>query len=262
LTVAEGVDPEIELAPPDELLARSEGRPHEAARVVDARAAGGQARARGAQQRLAELRRRRQRRRLQRRLRRLVGDAEITAVGALVTAARRIRRLVADVGGRQRAGIHRGDVAARAREDHGMLGRDGVPVQSVGMPPLGQARLVVAPTADPRARRLPGGALAHGLLERRDRPHAQRLAVDGALREAEAGQMRVGVDEARQERAAAQLDHARARAGERAYVRVAAHGKDAAVRHRHRRHHVVRRVDGVGPTADEDQLRPIAHIGR
>ena len=64
-----------------------------------------------------------------------------------------------DAGPRQRPAVHRRDVAARAREDHRMLGRHGVPVEPVRMALLGQARLVVAAPADPRARRLVGRPL-------------------------------------------------------------------------------------------------------
>src|SRR5262245_18133006 len=135
-----------------------------------------------------------------------------------------------------------------------MVRRDRVPVDPVGMPPLGQPRLIVAAAADPRPRGLPLRALAHGPLERGDRLHARRLAVDGGLGQVQARKMGVRVDEPGQQRAAPQLDHARRRALEGEDVGVAAGGEDASATDRESGDDVVGGVDGVDLAAREDQL--------
>jgi hypothetical protein len=71
------------------------------------------------------------------------------------------------------------------------------------MAPLYQPRLIVAAPANPAAGGLGRGSLVHRLLERLDGLHAGGLAVDGGHGEAQAREMAVRVDEARQQGAAA-----------------------------------------------------------
>ena len=116
------VDPDAQPSGRRQLLARPERGADEPAGVVHAGAAGGDVRVVCAKQRIPELVARGQRGHLQRRLRGLVGDAEVAPALAIVAAAGRIRRGVGDAGQRQRAAVDRGDVAARAREDHRCAG--------------------------------------------------------------------------------------------------------------------------------------------
>jgi hypothetical protein len=135
----EGVDPKLDQARRDHVLAGRKGRAHESARVVHAGGAGGQVRARGAGERLTELVGRRRRRDLQRSLRRLVRHAEVLPAVPVVPSTGRVGRGVVDAAARQRQGVHGRDVPARPREDHWVIGRHRVPVETVRVALLGQA---------------------------------------------------------------------------------------------------------------------------
>src|SRR6185503_8800507 len=89
--------------------------------------------------------------------------------------------------------------------------------------------------------------------------HAVGLAVDRCRRHAEAGQVTMAVDEARQERAPTQVHDARAGPGQRPDLGVAAGGQDAAAAHGEGGHDVVGGVDGVDAASGEDQVGAISH---
>jgi hypothetical protein len=255
----EGVQTHVQLARRYQLLAGAEGGAGEAAGVVHAGGAGRQVGAVGAQERLAVLRGGEGRGLLERRLRRLVGHAQVAAVGALVAPAGWVGGGIVHTGQRHGQAVDGADVAAGTGEDHRVVRRHRVPVVAGGVAALRQAGLVVAATADPRAGWELGRAPAHRLLQGADGLHARRLAIDGGHGGAQTGEVGMGVDQAGQEGAAAQVDDARARPGERPHGGVAAHRQDAPAAHGHRLGDVVGGVDRVYPAAGEDQIRVVRH---
>jgi hypothetical protein len=135
----ERVDADAQAAGVGQRLGRTERRPHEPAGVVNAGATRRDVRRVGPQERVAEIVGARHRGHLQRHLRGLVGDAEVASAVAIVASASRIGRGVVDAGGRQGASVDGADVSTRAREDHRVIGRDRVPVETVRVTLLLQA---------------------------------------------------------------------------------------------------------------------------
>ena len=126
-------------------------------------------------------------------------------------------------------------------DDNRHVGRDGVEIVAGGVAQLGELGVVVAEAEDQVARRhrlgVGGGPVAQGLLQRRD---VRDLAV---WRGEQVGRQRlqaahedvaVGVEEARQERTAREIDHLGVRTAVGHHRFRVTDGEDAAVLPGHR----------------------------
>ena len=112
--------------------------------------------------------------------------------------------------------------------------------------------LVPAAPEDPLARRATGrGGRHRGDRVGLARDAAQRHALE---RGAEPGEVAVGVDQPRRDRAAREVDDARRGAGERAHLGVVTDRDDAAVADRHGARARPRRVHRDHVAADEDEV--------
>jgi hypothetical protein len=250
-----GVDPELQPPGFHESLAGAEGRADQTTGVMHTGTAGGQIGVTGAHEHGTELRCARQGGHLQRRLRGLIGDAKVSATIPVVAPPRRIGCLIRNARHGEGPAIHRGDVAARACEDDGMVWCDRIPIVTIRMPSFAQARLVVATPTNPRPWRLDRHALVYRFLQGIDRLHPRRFAVDRHHAYAEAGQMTVCIDEAGQQRAAAQGDLSCAGTCQGTNVGGAADGEDTPATDGGRFDDVIPRIDGMDLAAGEDELR-------
>jgi hypothetical protein len=197
-----GVDPELQAPGFHEILAGTEGRADQTTGVIHTGTAGGQIGVTAAHERGSEFRCARQGGHLQRRLRGLIGDAKVSATVPVVAPPRRIGCLIRNARHGEGLAIHRGDVAAGACEDDGMVWCHRIPIVTIRMLSFAQARLVVATPMNPRPWWLGRRALVYRFLQGVDRLHPWRFAVDRHHANAEAGQMAVCIDEAGQQRAA------------------------------------------------------------
>jgi hypothetical protein len=84
--------------------------------------------------------------------------------------------------------------------------------------------------------------------------HPRGFAVDRHHAHAEAGQVAVSVDEAREHRSSTQLDFSCTRISESSNVWGAAHGKDTSAAG-NRLNDVIAHIDSVDVAAGEDDLR-------
>lgn len=117
--------------------------------------------------------------------------------------------------------------------------------------------LVVATPANPRPRWLGRRTLVDRLLQGRDRVHPWGLSVDRYHTHAQAGEVAVRVDEARQRRAPTQRHLARTRAGEGANIGGAADGEDTPATDDDRFDDVVPCIDIMDLAAGEAELRRV-----
>ena len=164
-------------------------------------------------------------------------------------AARRIGCRGVDAGGRKRRRVGRAQVSRDVRQHDPVLRRGAVQILAVRMAALREQRVVVADAVHEAARRDvalgdPGRDLADDIVDGIDVADRRRMQRERIQRPSHRQEVAVRVDEAGQQRALAQLDHARGVAAQRHDLvrrtgrgnRLAAdrHGFDARPRRVHR----------------------------
>jgi hypothetical protein len=117
----QGIDPELQTSGFDQILAGAEGGADETAGVMHTGAAGDEISRTGSHKGIAELLGARQCCHLQWGLGGLIGDAEVAASVAVVAPSRWVRCVIGDARHREGPAIHRGNMAAGAREDDRMV---------------------------------------------------------------------------------------------------------------------------------------------
>ena len=181
----------------------------------------------------------------------------VTGLVPLDPAARRIRGRGIDPGGRERGGARGDDVLADPAQDDRPSVAGGVELVTVGQTPLREAGRGQGVALDPAARRIPRNALRDVTEHVPDGSRRQSGEVDRqATDDGRPVEVRVAVDQAREDGPAGKIDDLRSGTDEGVDVGVGAEREDAPA--------VDRDGGSVGPVGHRpvDPSVPQDHLGR